>query len=795
MKMTSTKTTFLQLPIAGMHCAACSTRLEKVLSKVEGVQAATVNLALEQAQLTLDKTPLLTLIEAVEKAGFSVPTHDIDLNIQGMHCAACQQRVEKVLNRQTGVVKASVNLATEKARVVCIATSDIDLYLQAVKATGFTATLVDDEPSINEQKVDHDVYWLILGAVCSIPLLLPMIGSLFGFSFGLPVTAQFVLATIVQFGLGWRFYRGAYAALQGGSSNMDVLVALGTSAAYGLSLWQWSSTDHVHHLWFESSATVITLVWFGKWLEQRAKRQTSEAIRALQSLKPEQAWVKREADEGWLPLCEVLVGDLVRVQAGERIPVDGVIESGSSQLDQSLLTGESLPVSKSTNDSVTTGALNGNGLLWLRTSAVGSGTVLSKIIARVESAQMAKPPIQKKVDQISAIFVPVVLMLALLTLVGWYLTGHDFTTSLLHAVSVLVIACPCALGLATPAAIMAGTGTAAKHGILIRDASVLEAAQHIDGVVFDKTGTLTEGKPQLTRMDVSQISTDEALAIAAALQQGSSHPLGAALTHVAQSQSLILPEITDVRSHSGVGVSGVWQQHRWSLVGLQGLKQPDVESDDVLMLASDQQRQQGKTISWLLRDQSVVAWFAFADQIKPTAKQAVQCLQHQGIQVMLLSGDHQQAAMQVAEELGITECRAEVLPEQKADVVSVWRAKGKRIAMVGDGVNDAPALAEADLGIAMGSGTDVAMASAAMTLMRNDPLAVVDSLSIARKTQQKIHQNLFWAFIYNIIALPLAMGGVLDPVFAGAAMAFSSVSVVSNALLLRRWKPQELPHA
>lgn len=791
--MTGQKTERLMLPIQGMYCAACATRLEKVLGKVEGVRHVSVNLATEKAQIESDvKIAPAAFISAVEKAGFTVPQRTVTLQIKGMHCAACQQRLEKVLNREPGVISAVVNLASEKARLQVLSDVADAQLLQAIAKAGYEGIVPDLNASAAEQaqpKRDTDRDWLIVGALCTVPLLLPMIAGLWGASFQLPVFWQFVLASIVQFGLGWRFYRGAWAALRVGSSNMDVLVALGTTAAYGLSLYQWLLQAHHAHLYFESSATVITLVWFGKWLEQRAKRQTSEAIRALQALRPDQAWVERDGVEQWLPLAMIRLGDRVRVRAGERIPVDGEIIDGSSHLDESLLTGESLPVSKEAGDKVSTGAMNGEGLLWLRTAALGEDTLLARIIARVELAQMAKPPIQQKVDQISAVFVPVVLVLALLTITGWYLVTGQGEAALIHAVSVLVIACPCALGLATPAAIMAGTGTAARHGILIRDAEVLEKAEKVDMVVFDKTGTLTIGHPALSAQQVRSITDEQALLIAAALQQGSAHPLGIALQQAAQQQGLALPLLSEISTVAGIGVQGTWQDRDYALVGAQGLLRFDVTPDAPLQAGVEQQYQQGRTVSWLIENGNVVAWFAFQDPPKPEAAAAIKTLQQQGVKVALLSGDHQQSVEQMARLLGIDEMAAQVLPEQKAEAVVHWRKQGFTVAMVGDGINDAPALAESDLGIAMGSGTDVAMASAAMTLMRNDPRAVADALTIARLTSRKIRQNLFWAFIYNVVALPLAVLGFLDPVLAGAAMAFSSVSVVTNALWLTRWRP------
>jgi copper-(or silver)-translocating P-type ATPase len=791
--MTGQKTERLVLPIQGMYCAACATRLEKVLGKIDGVDHVSVNLASEKAQIeSAVKIAPAVLMSAVEKAGFSVPQRTVTLQIKGMHCAACQQRLEKVLNKEPGVISAVVNLASEKARLQVLPQVDDAQLLRAIAKAGYEGIVPDANASAAEQALpprDTDRYWLIVGALCVLPLLFPMIAGLWGAQLELPVFWQFLLASVVQFGLGWRFYRGAWAAVRVGSSNMDVLVALGTTAAYGLSLYQWLLQPHHAHLYFESSATVITLVWFGKWLEQRAKRQTSEAIRALQALRPDQAWVERDGIEQWLPLAMIQLGDRIRVRAGERVPVDGEIVEGSSHLDESLLTGESLPISKAAGDTVSTGAMNGEGLLWIRTAALGEETLLARIIARVELAQMAKPPIQRKVDQISAVFVPVVLVLALLTVTGWYIFTGQGEAALIHAVSVLVIACPCALGLATPAAIMAGTGTAARHGILIRDAEVLEQAEKVNMVVFDKTGTLTIGHPALMAQHSLQNNDEQALQIAAALQQGSAHPLGIALQQAAQQQGLTLPDLTQLTTVAGIGVQGQWQADQYALVGAQGLSRFQITPDAALQTRVEAQYQQGRTVSWLIENNNAVAWFAFQDPPKPEAATAIKTLQQAGIKVALLSGDHRQSVEQTAQLLGIDDLAAQVLPEQKAEAIVKWRNQGFTVAMVGDGINDAPALAESDLGIAMGSGTDVAMASAAMTLMRNDPRSVADALNIAQLTSRKIRQNMFWAFIYNVVALPLAVFGFLDPMLAGAAMAFSSVSVVTNALWLTRWRP------
>lgn len=784
------------LPIQGMHCTACAVRLEKVLGRVPGVQRATVNFANEVARVEGDDSLQVTALDAaVEKAGFTIPRRRMNFRIQGMHCTACSARLEKVLRKQDGVVSAVVNFATEQAQLDVLPTVSASQIRSVTQKAGFDALLQEPDGDRNtaQKQADHTWIWLVAGVVCSIMLMLPMLGSLVGWQVMWPPLMQWGLATLVQIGLGFRFYRGAFMALRSGSSNMDVLVALGTTAAYGLSLYQWLVLHQMDGLYFESSATVITLVWLGKWLEVRAKRQTSAALDALRALKPEQAWVasddapEPDGQKGqWVPIQQLQCGDRIRIQAGERFPADGRILVGESQVDESMLTGESLPLSKQAGDPVCAGTINGSGLLWITATAVGDDTVLSHIIARVEQAQMAKPPVQRKVDQISAIFVPVVLMLALMTWVGWYIWANDPALALVHAVSVLVIACPCSLGLATPTAIMVGTGTAARYGILIRDAQVLEQACHINKVAFDKTGTLTEGQPRVVAMASNLLSDDDALALAAALQQGTAHPLGMALIRRAEAQQLSRPELTAIQTQPGVGVTGEWQQHIYQMMNSSAVS-PSPGSP--LYLAAEQEMAQGRSLSWLVRDGQPLAWFAFDDAIKAESVEAVQRLQRLNIQVALLSGDHARSAQRVGQQLHLDEIGAGLSPLAKAGRIADWQQQGLHVAMVGDGMNDAPALAEAELGIAMGSGTDVAMSSSAMVLMHNDPRAVADALAIARLTYRKIKQNLFWAFIYNVIALPLAMLGFLDPLFAGAAMAFSSVSVVTNALWLKRWRP------
>ncbi|MFG6486472.1 heavy metal translocating P-type ATPase [Roseateles sp. BYS78W] len=690
------------------------------------------------------------------------------LKISGMSCASCVGRVEKTLKKQPGVLSAEVNLATEIASVALQDGASTAPLLAALAKAGYPATL--DQPLRTP--------WLqtgwpvLIGVLLSLPLVAPM---LLGHAAMLPGWWQLALATPVQVGLGARFYAGGWRALRDRSGNMDLLVALGTSAAFGLSVFELLQ-GREHALYFESAAVVITLVLLGKWLEARAKRGTGAAIRALAALQPETARVLRDGTEQELPIAALRVGDRVRVRPGERLPVDGVVVEGHSAVDEALITGESLPVPKAEGDAVTGGAVNGEGLLTVRCTALGAESRLARIARFVEDAQGAKPPIQKLVDRVSAVFVPVVVGLAFVTLLGWGLARGDWGAALLHAVAVLVIACPCALGLATPAALMAGMGAAARQGILIKDAEALELARHLDVIAFDKTGTLTEGRPKL-------VAHSAPLALAAALQAGSEHPLARAVCDampgVAAAQGL--------QAVPGRGVRGEVDGQPLALgsggwIASLGLNLPDDAG-------ADAQRAQGHSLSWLARlgdRPEVLGWLAFGDEIKPAAVEAIAALHAMGLRTVLISGDHRAAAETVARRLGIDEVHAEVLPEEKAHLVAQLRGQG-RIGMVGDGLNDAPALAAADVGLAMSTGTEVAMAAAGITLMRGDPRLVAAAVEVSRRTVAKIRQNLFWAMAYNVVGIPLAAFGLLSPVFAGAAMALSSVSVVSNALLLTRW--------
>lgn len=722
---------------------------------------------------------------------------ETQLIIEGMTCASCVQHVEKALLKLDGVTQAEVNLATEKARVQHLDGLAPESLIQSVVEAGYGARIFDPEQGRAEDKAGElRRQWrhFVWAALFSLPLLLPMLLMPLGISWQLNPWLQLALATPVQFWLGARFYLGALKALRSRNASMDLLVALGTSAAYGMSLYLLWQGSHAHALYFESSAVVISLVLLGKWLEARAKNQTTEAIRSLESLRPESARLLLAGQETIVPLAQVKPGDLLALRAGDRIPVDGLILSGQSQIDESLLTGEPLPVSKGPADKVSSGAINLDGYLEIRTLAVGAETTLAKVIRLVESAQAAKAPIQQLVDKVSSVFVPVVLVIALLCLGGWLLAGASFEQALLNAVAVLVIACPCALGLATPTAILVGTGLGARHGILIKDAQALETTHLIDLMAFDKTGTLTMGKPRLQACYSAQLSQPELLAQAAALQRGSEHPLAQAVRDAARD----LPELRAkfIKVIPGQGVQASLDGKRLVLGNQRLLQSKGLElaaQTPELQTRLQDWQAQGWSVSFLAEAEGgvILGMLAFADQIKPSAQAAISHLAALGVETVLISGDQQVAVQTVARQLGIQSSYAEVLPADKAGIIRQLQSQGKRVAMIGDGINDAPALAAADVGMAMATGTDVAMQAAGITLMRGEPLLIPEAIEISRLTYAKIRQNLFWAFVYNLVGIPLAALGLLNPMIAGAAMAFSSFSVVSNALLLRRWRPAE----
>ncbi|WP_083214492.1 heavy metal translocating P-type ATPase [Burkholderia stabilis] len=827
----------IELDIDGMTCASCVSRVEKALAKVPGVTRASVNLATERATIDVAADVSASqLADAVKQAGYgatpvagavapppaeSAASAELELDIGGMTCASCVGRVEKALAAVPGVARASVNLATERASVHGVGALDAAMLIAAVTTAGYRASLAaapsagatasaDAQPASPAQDPDarkrreavRERNLVIWSAVLSAPLVAPMLVAPFGIDLMLPGWLQLVLASIVQLGFGARFYRAAWHAVKARAGNMDLLVALGTSAAYGLSLWMLlRDPAHPGHLYFEASAVIVTLVRFGKWLESRAKRQTTEAIRALNALRPDRARVVEHGVERDVPLSQVRVGTNVSIRPGERVPVDGRIVSGRSHIDESLITGESLPVPKDGGDAVTAGSINGEGALVVETTAIGAETTLARIIRLVESAQAEKAPIQRLVDRVSEVFVPAILGIALLTLVGWLIAGAGTETAILNAVAVLVIACPCALGLATPAAIMAGTGVAARHGVLIKDAQALELAQRATVIAFDKTGTLTEGKPSVTAFEAVGMPRDEALALAAAVQRQSDHPLARAVVAAheadvaargAAAPSAAAVAAADARAVAGRGVEARVGGQLLALGSTRWRDELGLAVPPALDARAAELERAGNTISWLMRadaPRALLALIAFGDTVKPGARDTIAALSARGVASVLVTGDNRGSAAAVAASLGIGEVHAQVLPDDKARVVAeLKRTHGGIVAMVGDGINDAPALAAADVGIAMATGTDVAMHTAGITLMRGDPALVADAIDISKRTYRKIQQNLFWAFVYNLVGVPLAALGLLNPVIAGAAMAFSSVSVVTNALLLRRWK-------
>lgn len=795
----STAASDLRFPVEGMTCASCSGRVERALQKLPGVEQATVNLATETAEIRGVELPRAgDIVQAIEAAGYHVGTDEAELSIEGMTCASCVGRVERALGQVPGVLDASVNLATERARVRTAGPADLSLLIAAVVAAGYQATssqaaTPEAGGSASNQaskRSPREARHLLIAAILTTPLVAPMVGMAFGQHWMLPGWIQFLLATPVQFWLGARFYRAGWHALKARTGNMDLLVALGTSAGYGLSLYhllQGATDGGPVDLYFEASAAIITLILLGKFFEARAKRQTTEAIRALQALKPSTARVRRPSGDEDVAIESVQLGDLVIVRPGERFPVDGAVHEGRTHADESLITGESLPVAKEIGDAVTAGAVNGEGVIVVETRAIGSETALSRIIRLVEDAQAKKAPIQKTVDRVSAIFVPVVVVVALVTLLGWGLATQDWNAAILNAVAVLVIACPCALGLATPTAIMAGTGVAAGSGILIKDAEALELAHKVQIVAFDKTGTLTAGEPRLVEAIPAEGGRDALVALAAALQTGSEHPLAKAVLREATN----MVAASDIHALPGRGLKGL-VDGRQLWLGNHALMQ-EIDADiGSLRSRAQELEQSGHTLSWVASQHGssiqVQGLMAFRDEPRVGAREAVARLHKLGIRTVMVSGDNEGAARSIAGSLGIDEVHANVRPEQKVDVIRELKQQGV-VAMVGDGINDAPALAASDVGIAMGSGTDVAMHAAALTLMRPEIALVADAIDVSRRTTRKIHQNLFWAFGYNVVGIPLAAIGLLSPIVAGAAMAFSSVSVVGNTLLLKRWRP------
>ena len=754
----------LELPLAGMTCAACAARIEKQLNKLPGVEAA-VNFATERATIRYATagTSAAKLVETIRKTGFEVPPATLDLAIGGMTCAACATRIEKQLNKLEGV-EAAVNLAAERAHIRYVpGLADPQQLVASVEKTGFTARVSSSDTRAEEKARKLAVYHEELRRFwISAALTLPLVAQM-AFMFGadthvdvIPRWLQLLLATPVQFWIGWRFYVGGFNAIRGGAGNMDVLVALGTTMAWAYSVVVTVAGLQHHHVYYEASATVITLVLLGKILEARAKAKT------------------------------LIPGDVFVVRSGEAMPVDGEVIEGVSSANEAMLTGESLPVTKTAGDRVFAATINGDGLLRCRATGVGSHTLLAGIIRLVEEAQGSKAPVQRLADKISAIFVPIVVAIALLTFVGWWALAGDFTQALVNAVAVLVIACPCALGLATPTAIMVGTGQGARAGVLIRNAVALELAEKLQVLVVDKTGTLTEGRPVVTDVMSAKVGAGDTAALlqlAASLEQGSTHPLAAAIVARAKDDGLALATPQNVVTTAGRGLAGDVEGRRVRLGSVSWMQEQGGSAPQAEALARD-----GRSVVAVVADDVLLGYIGIADPLRATSRAAVARLNRLGIEVVMLTGDNAGTASAVAREAGITRFEAEVLPGDKAATVNKFKGAGRLVGMAGDGINDAPALAAADVSFAMAAGSDVAMQAADVTLMRDDLGSVADAISLSRATLAKIRQNLFFAFIYNVLGIPLAALGMLNPVIAGAAMAASSVSVVSNSLLLRRWQ-------
>lgn len=718
----------------------------------------------------------------------------IELSIDGMTCAACSGRIEKVLNKTAGIESANVNLTTEIATVhFDPEVISIDTIVDKIEHLGFGASTEIDEDieEKNRREATKLRYSLIISAILTAPLILGMVLHWVGINIDILHNPYFqiILATPVQFIIGWRFIKHGYLALRAKSPNMDVLVALGTGVAYFFSLFN-VLTGRVHHgsmegLYFESSMTIITLILLGKYMEGRAKQKTTEAIAGLIHLQPQKARILRDEKEEIVPLADVEIGDIILVLPGEKIPVDGVIQKGASAIDESMLTGESLPVDKTIGDPVYCATINQNGAFQMEAEKVGKDTALSQIIKTVRNAQGVKAPIQQVADKVSAVFVPVILIIALITFIVWWIVTGTIETSLIHAVSVLVIACPCSLGLATPTAIMVGTGLGAKEGILIKGGEYLERAHKINTVILDKTGTITNGKPQVTDIiSFCELEEEIILSIAAAVEKGSEHPLGKAIVAASEERQLSLPEARDFYAETGKGIYAYIEQKKVA-VGTPALLESFGYTIHNAVEKIENLQKQGKTVMLIGDEEKFYGLIAVSDQMKPTSQKAIHELKELGIHVMMVTGDNKLTAEEIAQKAGVDEVYAQVMPKDKGKIVAALQKEGKVVAMVGDGINDAPALVAADVGISMGNGVDVAIESSDITLMHGDLLLVPATIRLSRATMKKIKQNLFWAFIYNSIGVPIAAFGFLNPIVAGAAMAFSSVSVVTNSLLLK----------
>ena len=793
------------IQITGMTCAACATRIEKGLNKMEGVEQASVNLALEKSSIKYDPSKLSEedFEKKIEALGYGVVKQKAEFDITGMTCAACATRIEKGLNKMEGVAGANVNLALERATIEFnpseVTISDI---IAKVEKLGYGAHQKQDEKEQADHREKHikdQQRKFIISAILSLPLLWTMVGH-FSFTSFLYVPdflmnpwIQLILATPVQFIIGKQFYVGAYKALRNGSANMDVLVVMGTSAAYFYSVYQaivTAGSHHTPHLYFETSAVLITLILLGKLFEAKAKGRSSEAIKKLMGLQAKTAIVVRDGVEKEIPLEEVVIGDTILVKPGEKIPVDGEVAEGTTAVDESMLTGESLPVDKKAGDILYGSTINKNGFIKMKATRVGRDTALAQIIKVVEDAQGSKAPIQRMADQISGIFVPIVVGIAILTFLVWiiFVQPGEFTPALEVLIAVLVIACPCALGLATPTSIMAGSGRAAEFGILFKGGEHLEQTQSIDTVVVDKTGTVTHGKPVLTDVLVAEDQDEEKfLSLIGAAEKQSEHPLAEAIVQGIQEKGIELGHVQFFEAIPGYGVQAT-VSGQGVVIGTRKLMQRYGINITSVLPVMEELEKNGKTAMLAGINGQYAGLVAVADTIKDTSREAVRRLQEMGIKVIMMTGDNERTAQAIGKEVGVDAVIAEVLPEGKAEEVKKLQDQGKKVAMVGDGINDAPALATADIGMAIGTGTDVAMEAADITLIRGDLNSIADAILMSRKTMRNIKQNLFWAFAYNTIGIPIAAIGFLAPWVAGAAMAFSSVSVVLNALRLQRVK-------
>ncbi len=802
----------LTIPIEGMTCASCVRKVEKALTRVSGVISATVNLATESATVTLDpdSTTIDDIDEAVRKAGYTIRMNRISIGIEGMTCASCVARVEKALASVEGVTRATVNLATEKAEIEFAGEIPVDGKIAAaVEKAGYTLARGDSYEERTTRK-DREFALLKRRFIVSLILTIPITTVEMGLMWpSAPLLHSvphqtwnyilFFLATPVIFWGGSRFFAGFWSTLKHGTADMNTLIAIGTSAAYMYSAAAtffpefFIRADEVPHVYFDTAAVIITLILLGRLLESRAKHKSSQAIQKLMSLSPKTARILRDNSEIDVPLDQVVVNDLVIVRPGDKIPVDGIVVNGSSFVDESLVTGEPVPVEKAESDEVFGGTINTNGNFTFRALKVGKETMLAQIVKLVQEAQASKAPIQRLVDKIAAVFVPAVIALAVTTFAGWYLlTDADlrFTTALLNFVAVLIIACPCALGLATPTAIMVGTGKGAESGILIKNTETLEKAKTLKTVIFDKTGTLTIGNPEVTDFITTGTDAheDEFLKYIGSVEQKSEHPLAKAVTEYVRLKEIGLAEVSDFRSFTGFGVEGLVEGHTVLIGNESLLASRSTPVPERLIAEARRLQDSAKTAVYAAIDGSVIALLAIADVLKPEAERTVADLQQMGLDVVIVSGDTERTVAAIANQLGVRNYLAGILPDGKTAIVKKYQEQGNVVAVVGDGINDAPALAQADIGISIGSGTDVALEASDITLITGDIRGVLDAIRLSRATFSTIKQNLFWAFIYNTVGIPLAALGLLNPMLAAFAMAFSSVSVVTNSLRLKRFR-------